>query len=161
MIQVKQANNTNYNTDDFSIELKNYMEQIASTQNLREQLVNQIYIITDIQKAINDNSIQSKLNIFLERYNDSISHINGAILSKDDKLDYFNISYEQSSYEKQSFTMKLTSKCKEIEVIFDQVALLNSQAIQGAKKYVTSHNKGDIDYSANINVNNAILANNA
>jgi hypothetical protein len=159
MIQIKQANNIDYNTNNISLELKKYMEQIAITQNLREQLVEQIYIITDIQKAINDKSIEKKLDIFLSKYNDSISHINGAIISASDKLKYFDILSEQSSYEKQKFTLKLANKCKEVESVFDQVATLNAQAIKGAKQYVSTHKKTTIDYSQNIDINNMILAN--
>jgi hypothetical protein len=32
--------------------------------------------------------------------------------------------------------MKLASKCKEIEIVFDKIALLNAQAINKAKKYI-------------------------
>ena len=98
MIQLKYANNSLYNTDNLSLELKNYFEQIAVTQNLRDQLVAQIYIIIDIQKAINDNSIQDSLDKFLLRYNDSIARINEAIVSVDEKLGYFDIQNEKSSY---------------------------------------------------------------
>jgi hypothetical protein len=157
MIQVVQANNSTYNTDDLSLELKSYMEQIAVTQNLREQLINQIYIITSIQKAINDSSIEKKLDIFLSKYNDSISSINGSILSSSDKLNYFDISKEQSSYEKQKFTMTLAHKCKEVECVFDKVATLNHQAIENAKKYISTHKNSSIDYSQNVNINNAIF----
>ncbi len=160
MIQVKQANNTKYNTSSSSIELKAYMNQIATTENLREQIVNQIYIITKIQKAINDNSIKENLDIFLLNYNNSISSINGAIISSDDKLNYFDIEKEKSSFEKQQFSMKLANKCQEIEVVFDKVASLNAQAIQDAKLYISSYQNIPIDNTHNITMNNAILANN-
>jgi len=158
MIQIKQANNSNYNTSNLSLELKNYLEQIAVTQNLRDQLVSQIYIITDIQKAINNNSITNGLNQFLLRYNNSIALINEAIISADEKLEYFDIQNEQSSYEKQSFTMKLANKCKEVEMVFDKVALLNAQAINGAKQYMATKNK-TINYAQNVDINNMVLAN--
>ena len=131
------------------------MEQIATTENLREQLVNQIYLITSIQKSINDNSIVDKLDSLLSKYNNSISNINGAILSTEDKVSYFDIEKEKSSFEKQSFTMHLAQKCQEVEVVFDKVAKLNAQAIYDAKQYISSHNKT----TQNIDVNNAILAN--
>jgi len=89
------------------------------------------YIIIDIQKAINDN-----LDKFLLRYNDSIARINEAIVSVDEKFGYFDIQNEKSSYKWQKFTMKLASKCKEIEIVFDKIALLNAQAINKAKKYI-------------------------
>ena len=163
MIQISSANNSNFNMMDSSLELKQYMNQIATTQNLRDQLVNQIYIITNIQKAINDDSIQDSLDKFLSKYNDSISNINGAILTKDDKLAYFDIKKEKSSYEKQKFTMSLASKCKEVETVFDQIATLNEQAIKGAKECVESHKSESssrpVDYSRNISINNAVLSN--
>ena len=49
---------------------------------------------------------------------------------------YFDIQNEKSSYKWQKFTMKLASKCKEIEIVFDKIALLNAQAINKAKKYI-------------------------
>ena len=139
------------------------MNQIATTQNLRDQLVDQIYIITNIQKAINDNSIEQQLDIFLSKYNDSISNINSSITLQKDKLDYFDIREEQSIYNKQQFTKNLAKKCKDIEGIFDKVASLNYKAIQGAKDYM-GHDKminiSDTSSINNININNAILANN-
>jgi hypothetical protein len=158
MIQLKYANNSLYNTDNLSLELKNYFEQIAVTQNLRDQLVAQIYIIIDIQKAINDNSIQDSLDKFLLRYNDSIARINEAIVSVDEKLGYFDIQNEKSSYERQKFTMKLASKCKEVEMVFDKIVLLNAQAINKAKKYISNKTR-IIDYSQNVDINNMVLAN--
>jgi hypothetical protein len=160
MIQIKQANNSNYNTSNLSLELKNYLEQIAVTQNLRDQLVSQIYIITDIQKAINNDSIKQNLSLFLSRYNDSIAEINGAIVSKINKLGYFNIETEELSYEKKQFTLNLASKCQEVEAVFDQIAIQNAQAINNAKAYIETQQNKTIDYSSNININNAILANN-
>ena len=162
MIEVKQANNTKYNTTSSSIELKSYMNQIATTENLREQIVNQIYIITKIQKAINDNSIKDNLGRFLSSYNNSISSINGAIISSNDKLNYFDIEKEKSSFEKQQFSMKLANKCQEVEVVFDKIAILNAQAIKNAKLHILSHQQknNSVDFSHNININNAILSNN-
>ncbi len=160
MIQVKQANNSKYNTHSYSIKLKEYMNQIASTENLREQLIQQIYILTDIQKSINNDSFQAKLDNLLEKYNKSIANINGAIISKEDKVSYFDIAEEKSSYEKQKFTMSLQSKCKEVEVVFDKVVTLNAQAIQSVKSYIDSHQDQPLDYSYNLNINNAILSNN-
>ncbi len=160
MIEVTQANNIKYNTTNSSIELKCYMNQIATTENLREQIVNQIYIITNIQKAINNNSIQDNLDKFLLSYNNSISSINGAITSSNDKLHYFDIEKEKSSFEKQQFSMKIANKCQEIEVVFDKVALLNAKAIEDAKLYISNHKNIPIDNTHNIAINNAILANN-
>ena len=157
MIQVKQANNSHYNTSNSSLELKSYMDQIASTQNLREQLVNQIYIITSIQKSINDNSIENNLDKYLSRYNDSIATINGAIVSTQDKVSYFDINEEKSSFKKQKFSMKLANKCEEVEKVFNDVATLNAQAINDAKMYISSHKNELIDYSRNVNINNTIL----
>jgi len=159
MIQVKQANNPKYNTDSSSLEMKQYLNQIASTENLRDQLVKQIYIITDIQKSINNDSIKQNLDGLLSKYNESITNINGSIFSNEDKISYFDIEKEKSSFEKQSFSMKLQNKCKEIETVFDKVVALNQNAIQGAKDYVSSKESKPIDYSHNININNAILAN--
>ncbi len=159
MIQIVQANNTTYNTDELSLELRGYMDQIAVSENLREQLVSQIYIITNIQKAINNNSIKDNIDKLLSEYNNSIASINGAILSKNDKLGYFDITKEKSSYEKQRFTMSLANKCKEVEVIFNEVAALNANAINKAKLYISTHQTRDIDYSQNISVNNTIMAN--
>jgi hypothetical protein len=137
------------------------MNQITTTQNLRDQLVNQIYIITNIQKAINDNSIDQQLDIFLSKYNDSISNINSFITLRKDKLDYFDIKKEQSIYNKQQFTKNLAKKCKNIESIFDKVASLNYQAIQGSKNYVKHNQTTNMPDKLNIsNINNAILANN-
>ncbi len=162
MIQIQQANNPKYNTSNSSLELKKFLDQIASTENLREQIVNQIYIITNIQKAINDNSIKDNLDKFLLSYNDSISNINGAIISSQDKLCYFDIKKEKSTYEKQQFTMKLANKCQEVEVVFDKVASLNAKAIKEAKLYISSQQQTTplVDFSQNININNTILANN-
>ncbi len=166
MIQVSIANNTKYKTTSSSMELKYCMDQIATTENLREQLVNQIYIITSIQKSINDNSIQNNLDKLLIKYNDSIENINGSIISSEDKVSYFNIEEEISSFEKQSFTMKLATKCQEVETVFDKVATLNAKAISQAKLYMSPKRndslstKNIIDHSQNININNAILANN-
>lgn len=157
MIQVSLANNPKYNTDDLSLELKHCMKQIATTENLRDQLVGQIYLITSIQKAINDNSIKNNLDGFLKSYNDSISDINGAILSKEDKVSYFDIEKEKSSYEKQNFTIKLASKCQEVEKVFDKVAILNAQAINQAKKHISPCEKKEVDFTQNININNAII----
>jgi len=97
MIQIAIANNTRYNTDDLSIELKGYFNQIAMTENLREQLVQQIYIITDIQKAINNNTITKMLDHYLIKYNKSIENINSAIISKSNKISYFNIDNEKKT----------------------------------------------------------------
>ncbi len=159
MIQVKQANNSQYNTSNSSLELKSYMDQIASTQNLREQLVNQIYLITAIQKSINDNSIEYNLDTYLAKYNDSIATINGAIISNKDKVSYFDINKEKSTFEKQQFTTKLAYKCEEVEKVFNDVATLNAQAINNAKLYISSHKNDFIDYSSNININNSLLTN--
>ncbi len=157
MIQINIANNTNYNTHQYSLELKEYMEQIATTENLREQLVNQIYIITNIQKSINDNSIVSNIDNLLSQYNNSIASINGAIITTEDKVSYFDIKKEKSSYEKQIFTTKLATKCQEIEVVFEKIVTLNAQAINKAKLYIQSHKNENIEYSNNININNARL----
>ena len=107
MIQIAIANNTRYNTDDLSIELKGYFNQIAMTENLREQLVQQIYIITDIQKAINNNTITKMLDHYLIKYNKSIENINSAIISKSNKISYFNIDNEKNNFNKKDFTQKL------------------------------------------------------
>jgi tagatose-1,6-bisphosphate aldolase len=160
MMQIKEINNSNHNTSVVSLELKNYLEQIAITKNLREQLINQIYIITDIQKAINNDTIKKQLSIFLSRYNDSIIQINGAIVSQVAKLKYFDIEEEELNYEKKQFTLKLASKCQEVERVFDQVAILNAKAIEDAKGYIQMQKNKTIDFSSNININNAILANN-
>ena len=157
MIQVKQANNSQYNTDDSTLELKYYMEQIAITQNLREQLIDQIYLITDIQKSINDNSIEKNLDSYLSKYNNSISTINGAIISSESKVSYFDIKKEKSTFQKQQFTKNLAVKCGEVEKVFDDIATLNAQAISQAKLYVSSHKNELVDYSSNVNINNAII----
>ncbi len=160
MIQVKTANNTKYNTTDSSLELKCYMDQIASTENLREQLINQIYLITNIQQAINNNSIIDSMDNYLSKYNDSISQINGAILSSNDKLNYFDIVNEKRKYQEVKFKQNLVNKCKEVEVVFDQVAKLNEEAINSAKNYISLHQNIPTTPAQNININNAILANN-
>jgi hypothetical protein len=159
MIQISCANNPNFNVFDGALELKNILEQIASSENLREQIINQIYLITDIQKAINNNTFKDNLDSFLAKYNKSIEDINGAIISKDDKLHYFDIKQESKSYEKKQFTLKLASKCQEIENVFDKVVTLNAKAIKDAKYYISS--KTDDDKNAfNVGINNLILSNN-
>jgi hypothetical protein len=159
MIQISCANNQDFNTSNTSLELKNILEQIASSENLREQIVNQIYIITDIQRAINNNTIKNNLDIFLSKYNKSIEDINGAIISKNDKLQYFDIEQEKKIYEKKQFTLKLATKCQEVEVVFDKIVQLNTQAIKDAKVYVSSKTNAS-DNAFNIGVNNLILSNN-
>ena len=159
MIQISCANNPNFNTPSTSLELKNILEQIASSENLREQIVNQIYIITDIQRAINDNSIKNNLDIFLSKYNKSIEDINGAIISKDDKLQYFDIEQEKKIYEKKQFTLKLATKCQEVEIVFDKIVQLNTKAIQDAKTYILSKTNAS-DNAFNVGINNLILSKN-
>ncbi len=160
MIQISLANNTNYNTSGYSLELKAYMEQIASSQNLREQIVGQIFIITNIQKAINDNSILNNLDIFLTQYNNSIAKINGDIITTVDKISYFDIDDEKSKYSKQSFTSRLAIKCQEVETVFNKVVTLNAQAIQNAKEYISAHQEPQTLEPVNsIGINNSILLN--
>ena len=155
MIQIAIANNTRYNTDDLSIELKGYFNQIAMTENLREQLVQQIYIITDIQKAINNNTITKMLDHYLIKYNKSIENINSTIISKSNKISYFNVDSEKNNFNKKDFTQKLAQKCEEVEKVFDQVARLNQEAINNAKEYIDISNPA----TNNITINNILLNN--
>ena len=163
MIQVKLCNNTSYNTSDLSMELKYCLNQIATTQNLRDQLVDQIYIITKIQQSINDDTITNNLDKFLLKYNNSISKINESIITKDYKLEYFNIDFEKVSYNKQNFVTNLAKKCQDVEIVFDQIARLNKQAIDESKRQVElqqQQNSIDDPYANNISINNSLLLNN-
>ena len=129
MIQVKTANNTKYNTTDLSLELKCYMEQIASTENLREQLINQIYIITNIQQAINNNSIiDEKTPVMIVQ---SIDSNTKACLVVDDSIGIFYIDSNEIDLSVDINGLGLSkdfiSGCVNIEnnVINDLVTILN------------------------------------